>query len=663
MLTCPAALLWAAVQAGCQPHDDRGLTPAADAEPAPEIASECNPFDEQACLLPWPSAVYLEKDGSTETGLRIALPAAAMPANRDGTLVDAGRYNQWDGFSASHALVASFPTGVNPDGLPPPGNIDASLAEDAPIVLLNMDTGERHPFFAEVDANALSAIPRRPLLIRPMKRLAHNARYAVAIRDGVRAPDGDSLPMSSAFRAMRDGDPLHHPRAQKVAARYDEIFAALKEAGVERTELRLAWDFVTVSDASLDSDLRAMTEQALTVMGDAEQELGHSIGTVEHEDERVLRHIEGTFEAPNFLTAGEDDDSVLLRDDSETPRHSGTFTANLTAIIPACAEDDETELPLPVVLFGHGLFGSAAEYMPREEVIKPAEENCHVFVGTDWIGLTPRQVLAAAQAAGDLNRLPWLVEKLAQGVVNFLALEHILRGPLGEAELFRVDGEPIVDPDRIHYLGVSLGGIMGGVLMAHAPAVERAALGVSGGPWGLVLERSWHWTRFQGLLFSAYQNQLTYQIAIALAGMSFEPYDPMSTAARLLEDPGDGATPKQIFMYQAMGDSVIQNLGTELLARTIGLKVLSPTVALPWGMEIASGDATSALVLYDEGIGPLPPNSNLPPEDDNGTHDTVRATGALMRQLGGFFDDGVVRNECRVGGEPAPCDCTTGACD
>jgi hypothetical protein len=556
--------------------------------------------------------------------------------------------------------VASFATGVSPDGLPPHWDLGASLADDAPIVLLDMSTGERQPYFAEVDANEFNSERFRALLIRPASRLSPGTRYAVAIRDVVRGAGGEPLPVSPAFRALRDGGALWHPRIEAAADRFEEIFEALEAQGVERGELVLAWDFVTASSASVTSDLLAMREQALPAMGEAGEDITFAVEFAESESPHLLREVTGTFDAPGFLSDGEEDASVILRDATGRPVLGDAFRANLVAIIPQCAQ--EAELPLPVALFGHGLLASAREHLEYGALRRFADEACHVVLGTDWIGLTSRQIPLAPQAAGDANRLQWVVEKLAQGVINFIALQHLVRGPLAEDEAFLLDGEPLLDGTSITYVGMSLGGIMGGVLMNYDEVMERAALGVPGGPWGLLLERSAVWNVFQGPLINAYGNQLRYQVVLSLGNMMFESVDPVSTAPTLLTEPIGGAPPKQILMYHALGDSVVSNVGSEFLARSLGIPVIGPTVDLPWGFDEVD-EAPSALTIYDQAFEPLPPLSNVPPEDDNGTHLRVNFLRAPARQLQHFAETGVVRPSCFLDDEAVPCDCPTGACD
>ena len=47
-------------------------------------AADCQPFAKAPCLLPFPSNLFTRADHSTPTGLRVSLPAAAMPVNTKG---------------------------------------------------------------------------------------------------------------------------------------------------------------------------------------------------------------------------------------------------------------------------------------------------------------------------------------------------------------------------------------------------------------------------------------------------------------------------------------------------------------------------------------------------------------------------------------------------
>jgi poly(3-hydroxybutyrate) depolymerase len=63
----------------------------------------------------------------------------------------------------------------------------------------------------------------------------------------------------------------------------------------------------------------------------------------------------------------------------------------------------------------------------------------------------------------------------------------------------------VLDPERVYYFGASLGGIMGSVLMAYDPFIERGVLGVPGGAWSLLLECSYAWNALQAIATLAYE--------------------------------------------------------------------------------------------------------------------------------------------------------------
>ncbi|RMH38508.1 MAG: hypothetical protein D6689_19420 [Deltaproteobacteria bacterium] len=651
MRTAAAAAI--AVSAGCGGDDGGGS----------DIPAACNPLGAGvACMMPWPSAAYLREDPTTATGLRVDLPPDAMPVNIDDIAIDPAPWNRFDGFGVAAPMLAAFDTGVSADGLPTHRAPEASLAPDSPIVVLNMDTGERALVFAEPDMNAEHP-EERALIIRPLERLAPGARYAVAIRQSVKAADGSPLPIPPAFAALVAGESFDHPLMAKLAPRYDAIFAALEADGVPRDDLVLAWDFVTASDDSITFDNLTMRDAALPLIGDQGQNLSFDATELPvSAPERVYRLLTGTYEVPMFLTDGERDASVLARDDTGAPELVGMGEANFSAVIPQCVQT--AELPVPVIVFGHGLFGNAQDYIDDRFLQQVAQDNCVVIVGGDFIGLTDRQVAAVAYAMNDLNKGAGISEKLQQSIINFIALARIVRGPFRTSDEFKVDGAEIIDPERVYYYGASLGGIMGGVYMSYEPDIELGVLGVAGGPWSLLYERSLAWPPLRVAMKGAYdRNPFDYQQNIALMGWAFEKIDPIATAHRVIADPLPGSSPKQLLVYATIGDTLVNNAASWTLARSLKLPVCGPSLMVPYGLVEEQAPAENGLTIYDEGVEPLPPDTNVAPDEDNGTHSDVNERAAVQRQVTHFFDFREVVNECKLDGAPAPCVCATGACD
>jgi hypothetical protein len=641
-------------------------TACGDSANPPAIAPECNPLGGAGCLLPWPSQAYLKQDDSTPSGFRLDLPVAAMPVNTNKTPIDPAPLDaRWDGFSPTGPMIAMFPDGVSPDGLPSFKNPDESLAPNSPIVLYDLDRGIRYPFFAEVDQN-IADIKQRALVIRPLARLHEQTHYAVAIRNTVKDADGQPLPISPAFAALRDGTSFDHPRFAAMATTAGEMFDRLRDAGVQRSELVLAWDFRTASDEMLRTDLTAMRTAALPAIGDAGANLTFTAQELAGSPAGVKRYV-GTYQAPDFLTHGEADDSVMRRDATGLPQMHGLRDAQFAAIIPACVANQP--LPRPTIIFGHGLFGSARDYLDQPFVEQLAEDHCLIILAGDFIGLTSRQLVAAGIAVTDLNLGTTITEKLAQSVVDFMALESIARGPMAVAPEFRVggtaNGAPVIDPANTFYVGGSLGGIMGNVIMAYDPNLLRGVLAVPGGAWSLLFERSNAWALLKSVVQGAYDNPEVYQLNVALFGMAFEPYDPITTAAHVIKDPLFGNPVKNILMWYSIGDCLVSNITTELVAREMTIDMIGPSVKAPWHLTPTAGNHANGIIVFDDHPTPLPPDTNVPPSVDNGTHSGINSKPAALRMVQSFLlpPTRQATDGCLVGGNPAPCDCATGACN
>ena len=79
------------------------MAPASGAAKAP--AADCQPFAHTPCLLPFPNNLFTRPDHRTPTGLRVKLPAGAMPVNTAGKRIGVGEYDRADGFSPGSALI------------------------------------------------------------------------------------------------------------------------------------------------------------------------------------------------------------------------------------------------------------------------------------------------------------------------------------------------------------------------------------------------------------------------------------------------------------------------------------------------------------------------------------------------------------------------------
>jgi hypothetical protein len=625
------------------------------------IPDQCNPLGGAGCLLPWPSMAYISTDSSTATGVKLDLPVGSTPTNVDGTPLAPSNFARWDGFSPTGPMLVQFDTGVSSANLPGYMDPDASLAADSPIAIINVDTGERLPFFAEVDAN-IADPSKANLIIRPLAREKPSSHYAVALLNTLVGADGSTpLPIPPAFAAMRDGKSFDHPLFKAISQNADQMFTAFANAGIDKSQMVLAWDWVTASDQFLTSDLTTMRDAAIPAMGTNGANLTF-VANTQPAIAGIYQTYLGTFKSPNFLTDGENNDSIIIRDTTGAPVLTGMRDANFAALIPDCVTSQP--LPRPTIIFGHGLFGSAAEYLTNATVQALAQQYCFIILAGDFIGLTSRQLQLAPLAVNDMNLGNEITEKLGQSVIDFMSLETITRGPMSTDPAFAYNGQPVIDPTHTYYVGGSLGGIMGGVIMAYDPNLTRGVLAVPGGDWSLLIERSNAWSLLQGAAMGSYTDPEDYQLNIAFLGMGFEPYDPVTTASHELQNPLPGVPAKSILMWYAMGDCLVTNISTELIAREMGITLLSPDVKQGWGLTPTPGPLASGINVLNAHPTPLPPTTNVPPATDNGTHEHINEEPAVLQETQQFLlGQQQAVQTCQVDGAVAPCDCATGACN
>jgi hypothetical protein len=137
------------------------VTSVSTAVAAPPAAG-CQPFSGKPCLFPYPDNRLTRTDRTSATGLRVSLPAAAMPSSAKGVRIQTGPYDRNDGFSPGSTIVLHIPGLDNAAALRRTGavaltDMAASLARRQPIVLIDQATGQRQLIWAELDANARGA--------------------------------------------------------------------------------------------------------------------------------------------------------------------------------------------------------------------------------------------------------------------------------------------------------------------------------------------------------------------------------------------------------------------------------------------------------------------------------------------------------------------------
>jgi hypothetical protein len=639
--------------------------PGADA-PTPEqlaavdallsgVAPGCDPLDMRQCLLPFPSNHFLTTDTSTDTGLRVAFPEGSAPANSDGTPVELTEWNRNDGFSPNTPILTHVPgLDAEASGLPPWTDLEASLADDAPVVMVDADTGERVPLWAELDAKADDDTDRL-LSIRPAVVLAEGHTYVVGLRDLV-GTDGEPLEPSPVFAAYRDGWATDIGALAERVDAMETGFAVLETAGIARSELQLAWDFTVASRRSISERMLHIRDDALAVLGDDAPAFSVTAVTPSPDD-GIAFQVEGTYTVPNYLTGDGGPgnrfsygDAVTATGD-ELPVRNGTvessFICNVSDATVAGSE------PAHLVQYGHGLLGSNRE-VGAGNLRAFSNEHDTVFCATKWAGMSEDDVGNAVATLTDFSGFPTMADRLQQGVLNQIFLGRLMIHPdglSGDPAFQRADGRPLIDIAHLDYDGNSQGGIMGMMLAAVSPDIERAVLGVVGMNYSMLLERSVDFDLYEAIMEPAYPNDLDRVLLIALAQMLWDRGEGAGYVQHVTADPYPGTPAKDVLLHVAFGDWQVTELSAFVAARAMGATIHRPVTAdgrsrevdPGWGIESTEYPSEgSAIVVWDSGSDPIP-LENVPPRTSRDSHEDPRADPDVRRQKAAFlFDDTLI---------------------
>src|SRR5262249_25310433 len=258
----------------------------------------------------------------------------------------------------------------------------------------------------------------------------------------------------------------------------------------------------------------------------------------------------------------------------------------------------------------------------------------------------------ALLALNDLSHGFGFGEHIWQGIVNFIALEQLLRGKLASELLVDAQGRSIVDPTRVYFLGISQGHILGSTFFAYDPFIDRGILHVGGANWSLMFERSNNWSIYGMPLKGAYVTLLDAVIMEQVLEMGLEQVDGATVAPVAVP----GTPPKHTLMNTSLGDAQVPNLASFFQARSLGAKLVDPAVVEPFGIDHATTVSDgAALVIVDEHPMPLPPETNETFSYDNVAHENPRRRAAIQQLMLDFWRTGVVANPCA-----GTCDCAAG---
>ncbi len=613
-------------------------------KPTPPVEpkkSTCDPLDPAICLQPFPSNYYTRSDPSTPTGLRLDFPLEGMPANKAGVKVDPTAINRSDGFSPGSMIVTKIPGVDTPaaftnTGFVPETNMHDYSRPDQPVVVYDTTTHERWPIWAELDSNPTTIAPYQAadhvgginlnpsntgpvnLIVRPAKNFTPGHRYVIAFRN-LKDASGQPVEAQTPFKTCRDGLETDDPG---LLYRCDQlnrtVFPELDRAGISRNGLYLAWDFTVGSEQNTTARALQIRDDAYARLGDDDLsdrslagsdsptiEVTHACGGGYTDcsatatdglppvpDANVYRYVDGFVKnVPCYLNKnGCPAGSSFDFNPDGTVKFNPAFKTDVPfrCLIPASADDGGTAVPGRVGIFGHGLLGNRSQVSIQAVF---ANQTGQTWCATDWIGFSSSDLVAGlVPAMSNLSNFHKLPDRMQQGFVNFMMLGRAAIHPDGLATKpeFQIGGQSVIDtaagPDnRLLYMGISQGGIMGAALTALEPDVDFSVLAVPAINYSTMLRRSVDFDQYAAApgvgLWANYPDEAVRPLGLGLVQLMWDRGEGNGYAANLRAGNELPNTPAhQVLLQLAVGDHQVTNVAAEVEARTIGATLYSPGV-------------------------------------------------------------------------------------
>lgn len=564
-----------------------------DAELA-QIPAGCEILSTKNCLLPFPSDAHTVKDVATGTERRINLPTGQL-ANVGGATLDPSEWNRNDGWSPSTPILVFVP-GLDPErtALPPEGDIGFSVTEESATVIVDLDTGQLVPHWAEMDSRATDP-NNQALILRPAASLIETHRFAVGLRRMI-GTNGAPLPAPITFQAIRDNNSTTDPRVTERQRDFNIVFAEMAKAGVARQGLYLSWYLTVASTESLSDRMLSMRDDAFGRL--AGQSPTFSIRETSTADLQpgIAKVVRGVMQVPLYLNdAGRPGARMVYSPLNGDPLAVGTTNAKFTCSIPESAVANGEAVP---VVYGHGLLGSADE-AASSQVQHTAAANNSVYCATDLIGLAEEDIANAVEVLGDLSKFPSIPDRLQQGMLNTLYLGRLMlqENGLGSTPEFQTTGGAnLLNTDEAYYDGNSQGAIMGGAITAVAQDWTKAVLGVGGMNYSTLLNRSVDFDEYFAVMRAAYPDPLEQQILFGIIQMLWDRGETSGYVQHLTDRTYDRTPPKEVLLTVAFGDHQVATITADNIARTLKLPIYQPE--LPKDVAPLIGSPSQADYFY-----------------------------------------------------------------
>jgi hypothetical protein len=600
------------------------VTPRGEGERAP-LTSTCPGLDPTRCLLPFPSSTFTVADASTETGVRVAVDPAALPTDDDPTWL-----NLADGFSRVSPVATAFSFPLDDATAATALHLFVAYADGAPAA-------REIPLRVEVIADPDEG--ERLLLGYPLEILPANADLVVVVDDTLRYADG-STPAADRPAGLVIGTAAPETEEEaRLAAYHAPTRRLLADAGIDAANVVRAWDFSTRSADDPGRRLMAMLEVTAEPTVTVTDVTTYDTGDVAVVVRGTLDHL------PDFRSGRQE---TLALGDDLLPVVTGERSAPFRIVVPSGTGDYR------VTMYGHGTGGDVGDSAFDADLAARGLAKVGIeFLGWNGEDLITMITYMRRFVDGSARSTGALLQTMSDAHQILLALD----GSLGEAlaaDTFTVDGVAVANPAAGRHpdtaeplwVGGSLGGTNGAIMVAAFPEIRYGVVNVPCGAWShIIADATLYKLLVEQILSAWYPETLDARLAIAISQNAWDDVD-----GATWEDP-DGV----LLMQESIGDPVVPNRGTTMLALSRNATLVGPAID-----DLVGVLSTATSIEGATGITQFR-TSETEDYDVHGFADRDTAAGRAARdQIAGFLQsvlDGAPRIDV-----PAAC-VARGSCD
>ncbi len=506
-----------------------------------------------AQLTAFPDDALTREDPTTFTGLRVSIGDPLWLANEPELFQPLFRQTEeLDGFGTSAGIVLRFSA---PIAAPPSSALDSVTSDSIQLWDLGHpddpnSTAMRVPYEAELLDDGAT------LVLWPVRPLREQTLHAAIITTAHKAADESCISPSASLRELVSGTGTEEIHT-KLAPKFEHLksLVTLDPGTVSALTLFTTQAISPVTLAQRD-DIRRTTYTWATPPAC-------------NETERA-RVCVGTFEAKDYRREGY----------LGTPTEPATYRLPVHLWLPK-----DTSKPAPVLFFGHGLGGDA---MQARLIALTSAENGIATVAI----AAPRHGDHPTARSDDPNA--FATDLFGIDLDNFTIDGFVFRENLRQAAFDKLqvlellksgpdiddDGTADLDMTRLSYWGVSLGGIMGSDFTALSGELDLAIFSIAGARMLSIALESEAFGGMMELIATLAGGEDALRQRGAMAQALLDGGDPVNWAAQLAYDRNDGKPTPHILLQMVIGDEIVPNAATRVLARALDLPQV-PTIITP----------------------------------------------------------------------------------